>query len=259
MLAPINDVYLHYELSGPADAPAIVFSNALGAALGIWDDVVDALGSDFRILRYDTRGHGGSATARRAVTIDDLAADFGALMEFAHIEAAHVVGVSLGGMTALALASRQPERVKSLTVVASLAHVPPSDMWAQRAAAVRAGGPEAVVDQAMGRWFTEGFRKSHATKIGDIRAGFLAADSEGYALCTEALMKVDLRDRLGGLKVPTRIVAGSEDSVTPPALAEAMQKAIAGSTLTVVPGVAHMIPVEKPDAVVEQIRAAVGA
>lgn len=259
MLAPINGVYLHYELAGPADAPAIAFSNALGAALGIWDQVADALSRDFRILRYDTRGHGGSAAANRAITIDDLADDFAALISFAHIDRAHIVGVSLGGMTSLALAARQPHRVRSLTVVAAAARVPPPDMWEQRAATVRAGGTAALVDQVMARWFTEGFRANHPGILADIRAGFLSADAEGYALCAEALAGMDLRAALADIKAPTRIVAGSEDAVTPPVMSEALKAGIAGSTLTIIPGAAHMIPAENPGAIIDEIRASIGS
>lgn len=254
MLAPINGVYLHYELTGPEHAPAIALSNALGASLTIWDEVVDALSRDFRILRYDTRGHGGSATARRPITIDDLADDLAELMAFAHIDRGHVAGVSLGGMTALALAARHPGRVASLTALAAAARVPPPTTWSERAATVRASGLSTSVDGTMTRWFTEGFRNTHTARIADIRAGFLSADAEGYALCAEVIGAMDLRDRLSAIAAPTLLIAGTEDAVTPPVMSEALRAAIPGARMAEIAGAAHMIPVEKPAEVADLIR-----
>src|SRR4051794_12097063 len=93
-----NGVNLHYELSGPAGAPVIVFSHSIGASLEMWEGQVAAFAGRYRCLRYDTRGHGGSDVIDRAASVDDLADDLAGLLDALGIATGHIVGLSLGGM-----------------------------------------------------------------------------------------------------------------------------------------------------------------
>src|SRR3712207_3417178 len=149
-----NGVGLFYDLTGPADAPVVVFSTSVGATLEMWDPQVRALADRFRILRYDTRGHGRSEVVDRLLSMDDLADDLAGLLDALGIAKAHLVGLSLGGMTGQALAVRRPEKLASLVLMATSAYVPPAETWTQRAATVRAQGMAAIADVVMGRWFT---------------------------------------------------------------------------------------------------------
>jgi 3-oxoadipate enol-lactonase/4-carboxymuconolactone decarboxylase len=212
----------------------------------------------YRCLRYDTRGHGLSGSSDRPTTIDDLATDLRSLLDSLKIEKAHIVGLSLGGMTGQALASRHPKRVASLVLIATAAHLPPADFWHTRAATVRADGPGAVVDQIIPRWFTEGFRKRHPEAVARVRDAFMGIDRAGYARCCEAIATMDLRDRLAKIAAPTLVMVGADDPVTTPAMAEALCTGIPDAELMVIANVAHLMSVERPDAVAGYLLAFLG-
>ena len=136
----VNGVDLFYDLAGPKGLPTVVFSNSLGSTIEMWDGVAAALAGRFRVLRYDTQGHGRSGSRDQPTTIDDLADDLAGLLDALDIRQAHVVGLSLGGMTAQAFAVLHPERTASLVLMATAAHLPPPDFWMQRAATVNDAG-----------------------------------------------------------------------------------------------------------------------
>ncbi len=174
-----NGVDLHYELSGPESAPVVAFSNSLGATLEMWDAQVAALCGRYRCLRYDTRGHGRSSTLDQPVAIEDLAGDLAALLENLGVESAHLVGLSLGGMTGQAFAQRYPERLRSLTLMATSAFMPPREGWLERAELVRRDGMGAIADVTMSRWFTPAFASD--ARLASVRERFLRIDPSGYA------------------------------------------------------------------------------
>jgi 3-oxoadipate enol-lactonase/4-carboxymuconolactone decarboxylase len=254
----VNGVDLACEVAGPEGAPWIAFSNSLGGTMEAWDGVVERLSRRYRCLRYDTRGHGRSGTSDRAVTMDDLAADLAGLLDAVGAEPAHIVGLSLGGMMAQALAASSPARVRSLTLIATAPHLPPPEPWRERAATVRARGMAAVADAVIARWFTTPFYTSSPAVVERVRDRFLASDPKGYARCAEAIAAMDLRPRLGAITAPTLVAAGSDDPVVPPALAEDLRARIKGAGLVVLPGAAHLISVERPDALAWHIARHVG-
>ena len=249
----VNGVELFYELAGPEGAPVIAFSNSLGVSLDMWDGIVPAFVGRYRCLRYDTRGHGRSGSADVAVTIDDLAADLAGLFDALKIDSADVVGLSLGGMIAQALAIRFPERVKSLTLIATAACLPTPEFWKNRAALVHAEGPGAVVDVLLPRWFTPAFRERAPESVERVRQGLLAVDRFGYARCCEAIGAMDLRDRLGRIAAPTLVLVGADDPVTTTAMAEEIRAGIAGAELTVLANAVHLVAVERADAVAAHV------
>ncbi len=120
-----NGVRLFYDITGPGDAPPILFSNSLGTRLEMWDEVVRGLAPYYRCIRYDTRGHGRSDVAKTATSMKDLAADAAGLLDALGISRAHMAGLSIGGMTAQALAAAFPEKVASVALMATTAYMPP--------------------------------------------------------------------------------------------------------------------------------------
>ncbi len=251
--ATVNGVQFAFDLTGPEDAPLVVFSNSLGANTAMWDDVVPIVAGRYRCLTYDTRGHGRSGSSDAVVTVDDLASDLTGLMDHIGVRQAHIAGLSLGGMTAQALASRRPERMRSEILMATTAHLPPEKFWRDRAETVRQRGPEVVVDALIPRWFTPEFIAARPDIIDKMRRALLSIDRVGYGRCCEAIGSMDLRDRLGSITMPTLVIAGALDPVTTPAMAEVIHAGIPGSELVVLPNALHMLAVEQPGAVARLI------
>ena len=252
-----NGAELNYVLEGPESAPVIAFSNSLGTTTAMWDEQVAALRGDFRCLRYDTRGHGRSNLPTNHFTLDDLAGDLAALLGALGIGRAHVVGLSLGGMTGQALAAQRHDLVDRLVLVATAAHLPPKDLWLDRAAMVRAKGMEAVAGNVVQRWFTppsqtsEGADATRRRLVEEISA-------EGYAACCEAIGAMDLRARIGAIRAPTLVIAGAEDPATPPAMGREIASLVPGAEFTTVADAAHMIAVERPRELTALIRGFLG-
>jgi len=248
-LLSVNGTTLFCDVTGPADAPPVVFSNSLGTTLEMWDAQVRALAGRYRLVRYDTRGHGRSPVSDGPVDIDLLADDVAGLMDALAIPRAVVVGLSLGGMTAQALAMRHADRVAGLVLMATAPHLPPADAWETRAQTVLAQGMGAIVEAVMARWFTPAMAQTDPARLAFLRARFLAIDPAGYAACCRAIGGLDLRSGLGAIRAPTLVVAGAADPVTSPAVGEALAKAIPGAGCEVVDDAAHIPAAEQPEAV----------
>jgi 3-oxoadipate enol-lactonase len=242
-------VDVHHRLDGPEDAPVLVLSNSLGTTHRMWDAQLDALIDRFRVLRYDKRGHGESPTPPGPYTVDALTADVLALLDRLEIERVMWAGVSIGGMTGLWLAATVPERIERLAACCTAAHLPPVDMWEDRAATVRSEGMAAIADATLGRWFSPGFHEREPDTIERFRADLLATPPEGYASCCMAIAHHDMRDRLGAIKAPTLVVAGENDPATPPEKAEEIAAGVPGARLEVLPGAQHLANVEFPEEV----------
>jgi 3-oxoadipate enol-lactonase/4-carboxymuconolactone decarboxylase len=250
-LIAANGTQLFYDLTGPQGAPVVVFSNSLGTTLEMWDVQVRALASRYRCLRYDTRGHGRSPVVDAPFSIDDLADDLAGLLDALGIEKAHVVGLSLGGMTAQAFAVRHPQRLNGLVLMATAAYMPSN--WDERAEIVKASGMGALVDTVMSRWFTADTLALGPEIVRPVRERFLKIDPRGYAGCCLAIRDMDLRGRIGAIAAPTLVIAGEDDPATPIDKAEEIVGLIPGAELTVVPEAAHLVNVEQPDTVNEDL------
>jgi 3-oxoadipate enol-lactonase len=255
----VNDVDLYYELTGPEGAPVVAFSNSIGTTLEMWDAQVEALSSDYRCLRYDTRGHGRSTVADRPANIGDLADDLAGLLNALAVPKAHIVGLSLGGMTGQAFALRYPERTRSLTLMATAAYLPPAEAWEQRAATVCRDGMAAIVDAVIPRWFTPAFTQEFPERVAPVRDRFLEIDPRGYAVCCRVIRDMDLRQDIGSVTAPTLIIAGADDPATPVALMEDIRARIADSELVVLPRAAHLLAIERADRVNRHLRSFLGA
>ena len=244
-----NDVELFYDLSGPEDAPVVVFSTSVGATLEMWDPQVRALSDRFRLLRYDTRGHGRSQVVDRPTSIEELADDLAGLLDALGIAKAHLVGLSLGGMTGQALALRHPDKLESLVLLATSAYLPPAEAWTERAATVRAQGMAAIADTVMSRWFTRAFKERAPAIVAATRERFVANDANGYAICCEAIRDMDLRPAIGAVRTPTLILAGADDPATPVAMMEDIRARIPDAEMIIVPRAAHLLNLERPEIV----------
>lgn len=248
-------VAVHHVVTGPRDAPVVVLSNSLGSTSAMWDAQADALAERFRVVRYDTRGHGGSPVPEGPYDIDDLADDLVGLLDDLGVARAHVVGLSLGGMTGLRLAARQPGRVDRLVVLCTGAHLPPAHGWTERAATVRAQGTEAVAEAVVDRWFTAGHLEANPDVRSAAEAMVAGTPPEGYAACCEAIAALDLRRDLPTITAPTLAVAGADDPATPVPHLEGIASSVQDGRLLVVPQAAHLANAEQPDAVTAAILA----
>lgn len=242
----MSAVDVHAVVSGHDDAPAVVFVNSLGATHRMWDAQLAAFEQRFRVVRFDTRGHGDSPVPQGPYTIDDLADDVIGLLDRLGIERAHIVGLSLGGATAQRLAIRNPDRVGNVAVLCTAAQFPPASAWTDRAATVRADGTGAVAQAVVQRWFTAEYleqnpesRKYHEDMVA-------ATPAEGYAACCEVLAEMDLRSDLSSIGAPVLAIAGADDPATPPARLQEIADAVPNSRLLVVDHSAHLANHEQP-------------
>jgi 3-oxoadipate enol-lactonase len=237
---------LHVTVDGPAGAPVLVLGSSVGSTSAMWDPQAAALAERFRLVRYDHPGHGGSPAGKGDYTLADLGGALLATLDTLGIGRAHHGGLSLGGMVAMWLAVHAPERVDRVALVCTSAHLPPRQMWQDRAAAVRSGGMAAVSDTVLDRWFTPAFRDTRPDVVERHRAMLLSVDVDGYAGCCAAIAGMDLRGDLGRVRAPTLVVAGSADLATPPEHARAIARGVPGARVAVVDGAAHIANVERP-------------
>ena len=234
---------------GPRDAPVLMLSNSLGTTLDMWDAQVALLSQTLRIVRYDTRGHGASVVSPGPYSVAQLAQDALQILDALAVERAAFCGISMGGITGLSLALTAPQRLTHLVVANSAAKIGEAAMWAERAAAVRQGGAQALsalADTAPQRWFTEGFAAQHPAVVQRAQAWIANTPAEGYASCCDALGAADVRAQLGDIATPTLLIGGEFDPTTTVADAQLMQADIAGARLCVLP-TAHLSNLEVPE------------
>jgi 3-oxoadipate enol-lactonase len=239
---------LRVALQGAAPGAPVVLSHALGLDLHMWDGLAAELALAHAVLRYDHRGHGGSATPAGPYTMDDLVGDAARVVREWGCGPVVWVGLSMGGMVGQGLAIRHPELVAGLVLANTTSRYPPEALasWEQRIAAVDAGGMAAVADMVIARYLHEGFRAAQPERVASWRATILRCDPKGYAACCNAVAKVDWQAQLGTITVPTLIVAGALDVGAPPAMAEAIKAAIPAAELVVLDEASHLSVEEQP-------------
>ncbi len=245
---------LYYRLDGAADKPALVLLNSIGVDIGLYDRTVPLLLEDFRLLRLDTRGHGASDAPAGDYRLETLAGDVVAALDAAGIDKAAVCGVSLGGMIAMELALTAPDRVAGLVLACTSAAMDAAS-WQARIELVRSQGMAAIVDMAVGRFFSEDFRRLHPEQVETVRAGLLATSAEGYAGCGAAIRDMALLDRLAGVTAPTLVIGGALDVSTPfEGHGDRIAAAIPGAESASL-NAAHLPPLEAPAAFAGLVRA----
>jgi 3-oxoadipate enol-lactonase len=240
-----NGIRLYYELAGPADAPVVMLSNSLGTRLEMWDPQVHALAERYRVLRYDSRGHGRSDAPDGPYTIDLLADDALGLLDALDIERVHFCGLSKGGMVGQVLGARHGERLISLALCATAAHIPQREVWEERIRVASEQGMAALADGVIARWFTEAFRREPSIVVDRVRQMILDTPAQGYAACCAAIRDMDLRELITGIRVPTLVIVGEDDPATPPEKAREIQSLIPGAQLEVIADAAHLLNIEQ--------------
>ena len=244
MFISANGITIHLRLDGPPGGTPLVMLHSLGTTSAIWDAQAAALACGFRVIRPDLRGHGLTACTPGPYSMDLFADDLAAVLDGLKIHQAHIAGISIGGMIAQAFAAKFAGRAASLILVDTAMIIPPPESWTLRAATVRGEGYAPLVDAVMARWVTPGFASTPAAE--GLKAQLLRTPAEGYAAAAEAIAAADLTASTSALHVPALVVVGEHDAATPVADAQALHRAIAGSSLVIVPGGAHIPTVEKP-------------
>lgn len=233
--------------------PLVVLSHALGCDLSMWDGVAAALQDRYTVLRYDQRGHGKTPATAGAYGMDDLADDAAELIRAQGTGPVHFVGLSMGGMTAQALAARHPGLVRSIVVANSAASYDEAAraMWQARIDTVLANGVPPIADGALQRWFTPEFRadltNGGAARVARLRAVLEATQAAPYAAACAAVAGIALDEGNARIACPTLVIAGSRDEATPPAMSQAIADRIPGARLASLDA-AHLSAVEQPEA-----------
>ncbi len=236
---------VHHRLDGPEDAPVVVFSNSLGTTLEMWDRQLPAL-PGFRVLRYDSRGHGRSPVPDGPYSMADLGGDVVELLDRLEIERASFCGISLGGMVGVWLGVHAPERIDRLVLCCTAAHnVRPPEDWEALASTVREQGVGAVVDATIDRWFTREFQQTDIAAA--IRRSLNETAPEGYASCAEAIAGHDERERLGDVTAPTLVITAPEDPSIPPEEGRLIAERVPGARHEELPRGQHLCNVEDPE------------
>lgn len=238
---------LAVQVSGTSGKPALVLSNSLAADISSWDEVAERLEAHALIVRYDTRGHGGSDVPRRSFDIGRLGQDVLAVMDALGVARAIFCGLSLGGLTGMWLGAHAGPRISALVLANTAASFPPAQMWLDRAAAARKEGLDQFVAPTLERWFTADFRSIAPERVTAIGKVIAATSPDGYAGCCEVLGTTDLLPDLGKIACPTRVIVGTHDPSTPPARGKEIARAIAGTDVVALDA-AHLSAVEAKDA-----------
>lgn len=234
------------------NAPAVVFVNSLATDFTMWDDVTELLAADHTVVLFNQRDREG-AGAHAPFALDDLVDDLLAVMDAADVRMAHLVGVSLGGIVALRTASREPDRVLSLTAMCCAARFP-EETWVERGRAVRRDGIAPLIPAIIDRWFTRRFQAENPETTAHYRSMLEATDEAGYAHACDALAQADTREELARILTPTLVISGAEDSANPVEHQRLIADSVPGAEHVILPGVAHLAPAEAPDETARLIR-----
>jgi len=250
MKVTANGISTNYTLDGPTQAPVLTLSHSLACDLTMWDPQMPALTAKYRVLRYDTRGHGGTDAPAGAYTLGQLADDAVALLDALGIARTHWMGLSMGGMIGQTLALKAPGRLSSLILCDTSSRIPAEakPVWEDRIRTVETQGMAPLVDATLARWFTERYRTKGGAELARIKGLIAGTPPRGYAGCCHAISALDLTDHIGAIKLPTLVVVGEEDQGTPVAASRVIHEQIKGSELVILKSASHLSNVEQPAA-----------
>src|SRR5271163_3034131 len=241
----IPDHKIHYALSGLRDAHVLVLSNSLGTNFSMWDPQLAEFEKRFSVLRYDTRGHGGSAVTLGPYTFDQLGRDVLALLDALKIEAAYFCGLSMGGMTGMWLGLHAASRMRKLILCNTSARFGNAEMWEKRMAVVRQSGMKGVAPAVLERWYTPEFRASDAATVQATSRMLESTSLEGYLACCAALRDADFREAVKEIRTPTLVISGAKDASAPPADGQYLSSVIPGAQYAEL-NAAHISNIETP-------------
>lgn len=247
MRTNVNGNEVEYTIDG-SQGPWLVMSHSLGCDLAMWEPQIAALSERYRILRYDTRGHGRSGATTGAYTLEQLADDAAGLMEHVGIESAVWVGFSMGGMIGQTFALKYPARTLGLVLADTTSehHATPHSVWEERIRVALESGMAPLVQPAIERWFTQVFRESHPVQVSLAAKSIGGTTVHGWAGCCAAIASVHTTPRLHEIVCPALVIVGEHDIGTPLASALTIHRALPDSVLVVISDAAHMTCIEQP-------------
>ncbi|MEE3624185.1 3-oxoadipate enol-lactonase [Nitrospirillum sp. BR 11752] len=243
---------MSYRIEGPADAPPLVLSNSLGTAMAMWEPQMAALTRHYRVIRYDSRGHGASDAPAGPYTMERLGQDVLSLLDELDIYRVRFCGLSKGGMVGQWLGINAGQRLERLVLANTAAYMGPPQGWQGRMDLVTAQGMGAVTEAVIERWFTPGFIAAEPEAVDRVRRLLLATQPQGYVGCCAAIRDMDQRPQLPAIAVPTLVIGGTQDPATPPEKAEELHAAIKDSQLVML-NAAHLSNVEQAEAFTEAL------
>jgi 3-oxoadipate enol-lactonase len=243
-----NGITFNYEVDGPEGAPWLMFSNSLATSLAMWDGQASAFGKAFRVLRYDQRGHGGTEAPAGPYTFDLLIDDVIALMDALSIRTVNFAGLSMGGVTAMGLALRHPDRIERAIVCDSPCASTPAtaQQWHERIAVAREKGMEALVEPTVGRWFPPEILAAKPPYIDRVRQMIRTTPVNDFIGCGMALADHDFRSQAASATRPVLFIVGEKDGTTPPVMRE-MHGMLSGSRFALMPGAGHISNLDRPE------------
>lgn len=247
MKVKANGIEINYEIAG--EGPWLTMSHSLACNLHMWDPQMALLTRRFKVLRYDTRGHGQTSAPAGEYTLEQLADDVKGLLDALKIKQTHWVGLSMGGMIGQVFALKYPGVFQSMVLADTTSRRPPdaAKMWAERIENAQQKGMEALVEGTLGRWFTEPYRNARKDVMARIGNDIRKTPVAGFVGCCHAIAKIDLTDRLKEIKCPTLVMVGEHDMGTPVEAARAIQENLPGSQLKIITSAAHLSNVEQAE------------
>lgn len=251
--AQLRDVRIHYEIAGPENAQALVFSNSLGENLSMWDPQVSPLTKTFRVLRYDTRGHGQSGVTPGPYTIERLALDVVGLLDALHLNRVHFCGLSMGGQTGMCLALKAPERLGKLVLCNTGAKIGTPELWNPRIETVQKKGMAAISAAVVARWFSPAYAAQFPDVAQTAQRVVESTDPAGYAANCAALREYDAREAVSAIRTSTLVIAGALDVATTPAEGRYLADRIPGAQYVEL-NAAHLSNIEASDAFTAALR-----
>jgi 3-oxoadipate enol-lactonase len=243
----INGEPFNIATEGKQDGPALLFSNSLSSSLSMWDPQVEALKGTYRIIRYDSRGHGKSVAQPGAYSIDQLGRDALAILDALKIEKAHFCGLSKGGMVGQWLLTHHRDRIGKAVLANTAGQMAPPDLWNGRIRNVSQNGMAAIVDATIVRWFTAGFIASAPKTMNSVKKMIAATPAQGYCGCCAAIRDMDQRESIRSITNPVLLISGDQDPATTPAMMGQMRDSITGAQWLSLKA-SHLSNLEQPEA-----------
>lgn len=228
--------------------PAVLALHPLALSGAVWDGAGDGEAARMGLMGLDARGHGGSEWDGNPFTVDDMADDAAAVIEATASGPVGVIGLSMGGSTALVLAARHPHLVRRVVLADASACYGPDrvERWAERALSAQTKPRPEQLGFQVDRWFSPAFRDARPDVVARACDIFLRTDGAAHAAACRALGGLDATAQLGQVKAPALVVVGADDYATPPAMAEVIAAGIPGAELVVLEGARHMSLIEQP-------------
>ena len=236
----------NYKIQGTPNSPVLVFSNSLGSNMSMWDELTPYLLPYFRILQYDTRGHGGSEITPDSYTIAQLGQDLIDLLDRLKLEKVYFCGLSLGGLIGQWLGINHPDRLIKLIISNTDSKIGDDAHWNDRVKNITENGMEVLVESTLEKWFTDNFRKTNPKRVEETKEMFLANNVLGYSNCCAAIRDVDLREAIKNIKTETLIITGDEDVITNSEQAHIMSGKITNSRVEILHA-RHLASTELPE------------